>query len=57
MGIFCHEPEEQIFNPKIQFLMERKHAFQAKDSTLLTLITAILYFIAILSFAYLFTMS
>jgi len=37
--------------------MERKHAFPAKESTLLTFVTAILYFIAILSFAYLFTMS
>jgi len=37
--------------------MEKFHAFQGKESTILTFITAFLYFCAILSFAYLFTMS
>ena len=38
--------------------MEKMHtSFGAKESTVLTFITVILYFCAILSFAYLFTMS
>jgi hypothetical protein len=37
--------------------MEQMHSFGAKESIVLTLITAFLYFCAILAFAYLFTMS
>jgi hypothetical protein len=37
--------------------MEKMHAFQTSESTILTFITAFLYFCAIMSFAYLFTMS
>jgi hypothetical protein len=37
--------------------MEKMHSFKAKESTVLTFITAFLYFCAIMSFAYLFTMS
>jgi hypothetical protein len=37
--------------------MEKIQPLQAKESTVLTFITAFLYFCAILSFAYLFTMS
>jgi len=37
--------------------MEKMHTKQASESTVLTFITAFLYFCAIMSFAYLFTMS
>jgi len=37
--------------------MEKMHPTEAAESTVLTIITAILYFCAVLSFAYLFTMS
>jgi len=37
--------------------MEKMHAFQAKESKILTYVTVILYFCAVMSFAYLFTMS
>ncbi len=37
--------------------MKKMQTFQASESTVLTIITAILYFCAIMSFAYLFTMS
>jgi hypothetical protein len=48
---------EPLFN-EIQICMEKMHtSFGAKESTVLTFITVILYFCAILSFAYLFTMS
>ncbi|MDR3716547.1 MAG: hypothetical protein P4L51_27390 [Puia sp.] len=36
---------------------EKLDAFDAEESTILTVITAVLYFCAILSFAYVFTMS
>jgi hypothetical protein len=35
----------------------KMQTLQAKESTVLTFITALLYFAAIMSFAYLFTMS
>jgi len=37
--------------------MEKMHTFGPTESTVLTFITVFLYFCAILSFAYLFTMS
>lgn len=39
--------------------MEKMHPFKSKvsENTVLTIITAILYFCAIMAFAYLFTMS
>jgi hypothetical protein len=37
--------------------MEKTKPLQAEESTVLTIITVFLYFCAILSFAYLFTMS
>lgn len=37
--------------------MQKMHTLQATESTVLTIITAVLYFAAIMSFAYLFTMS
>ncbi len=37
--------------------MEKMHPLEAKESTVLTIITVFLYFCAIMSFAYLFTMS
>jgi hypothetical protein len=50
-------PSPVFFNPKSS-LMEKMHSsFSAKESTILTIITAVLYFCAIMSFAYVFTMS
>jgi hypothetical protein len=37
--------------------MEKTHAFPAKEGKILTYVTVFLYFCAIMSFAYLFTMS
>jgi len=37
--------------------MEKMHSFRASESKVLTIITVILYFCAIMAFAYLFTMS
>ena len=37
--------------------MEQMHTVRAKESIVLTFITAFLYFCAIMSFAYVFTMS
>jgi hypothetical protein len=37
--------------------MEKMHSLKASESTVMTFITAFLYFLAIMSFAYVFTMS
>ena len=37
--------------------MEKMHSFHATESTIMIFVTAFLYFCAILSFAYMFTMS
>jgi hypothetical protein len=37
--------------------MEEMHPMQASESTVMTVITALLYFCAIMLFAYVFTMS